>query len=100
MTSKRRKTAVGGPTTFEAVVYAESEEDVIELREMAAAESIKVDSAAVSLERAAWQPRQRLRISAPSQKDAATVVLRWASAEPHRRMISLTPDGSRGQEQI
>lgn len=91
MTSKRRKaTAPSGPTTFEAVVYAESEEDIAELREMAAAETITIEESAAPSFESEWQPRQRLRISAPSQKEAAAVVLRWASAESHRRMISLS----------
>lgn len=91
MTSKRRKaSAPGGPTTFEAVVYAESEDDVAELREMAAAESITIEETTAAGFVSEWQPKLRLRISAPSQKDAAAVVLRWASAESHRRMISLS----------
>jgi len=91
MTSKRRKgPASSGPTTFEAIVYAESEEDVAELREMAAAESITIEELTAARFESEWQPKQRLRISAPSQKDAAAVVLRWASAESHRRMISLS----------
>lgn len=91
MTSKRRKASAGnGPTTFDAVVYAESEEDIAELRAMAAAESITIEEAPASTFASEWQPKLRLRISAPSQKDAAAVVLRWASAESHRRMISLS----------
>jgi hypothetical protein len=91
MTNKRRRaSASSGPTTFEAVVYAESEEDVAELREMAAAESITIEESTVDTFESEWQPKLRLRISAPSQKDAAAVVLRWASAEPDRRMISLS----------
>jgi len=91
MASKRRKASASiGPTLFEAVVYAESEDDVAELREMAAAESITIEQMPASRFESEWQPKLRLRISAPSQKDAAAVVLRWASAESHRRMISLS----------